>query len=105
MNYDSIKALLVDPNSNVWVNGKKVSEVVPGAEVWEYGFGGLGLPRVIVRGVQTNNPQLRMQEAFVSIDGKRMDLKQEQFLDLFGQLGYLYSVVQPQKLKQQNYRK
>ena len=105
MNYDSIKALLVDPNSNVWVNGKKVSEIVPGAEVWEYGFGGLGLPRVIVRGVQTNNPQLRMQEAFVSIDGKRMDLKQEQFLDLFGQLGYLYSVVQPQKLKQQNYRK
>ncbi len=105
MNYDSIKALLVDPNSNVWVNGKKVSEIVPGAEVWEYGFGGLGLPRVIVRGVQTNNPQLRMQEAFVSVDGKRMDLKQEQFLDLFGQLGYLYSVVQPQKLKQQNYRK
>lgn len=105
MNYDSIKALLVDPNSNVWVNGKKVSEIVPGAEVWEYGFGGLGLPRVVVRGVQTNNPQLRMQEAFVSVDGKRMDLKQEQFLDLFGQLGYLYSVVQPQKLKQQNYRK
>ncbi|MBR2412345.1 MAG: hypothetical protein IKB10_01615 [Alphaproteobacteria bacterium] len=105
MNYESLKALLADPNSNVWVNGKKVAEIMPGADVWEYGFGGLGLPRVVVRGVQTNNPQLNLQDAFVSVDGKKIDLKPEQFLDLFGQIGYLYSVVQPQKLKEQNYRK
>ncbi|MBE6461931.1 MAG: hypothetical protein E7006_03790 [Alphaproteobacteria bacterium] len=102
MDYESLKALLVDPNSNIWVNGKKIAEIVPGAALWEYGFGGLGLPRVVVRGVETNNPQQNMQEAYVSVDGKKLELKPEQFLDLFHQMGYLYSVVQPQRLKEQN---
>ncbi len=102
MNYESLKNLLSGQNSNVWIQGKKVG-AVSGADIWEYEFGGLGLSRVVARGVESNNPQIKFASGDfgIFVDGKKLDLDKAQYLDLFGQAGYLYFVVQPAKLKQQ----
>ena len=55
MNYETIKNQLTNPNTNVWINGKKVGQV-SGVDIWEYEFGGFGMPHVVARGVETNNP-------------------------------------------------
>ena len=92
---------MTDPTSNLWINGKKIGRV-SGVDIWEYEFGGLGMSRVVARGIETNNPKLQTasSEYGVFIDGKKVELTQFQYSDLFGQMGYLYAVVQPAKLKQ-----
>ena len=103
MNYESLKKLLTSPDSTIWIQGKKVDSV-SGADVWEYEFGGLGMPRVVGRGVDTNNMQLKFASSGygIFVDGKKLNLEPAQYADLFAQMGYVYSVVQPQKLKQQS---
>jgi len=102
MNYESLKNLLSGQNSNVWIQGKKVG-AVSGADIWEYEFGGLGMARVVARGVESNNPQIKFASGDfgIFVDGKKLDLDRAQYSELFGQMGYLFSVVQPAKLKQQ----
>ena len=102
MNYESLKNLLSGQNSNVWIQGKKVG-AVSGADIWEDEFGGLGMARVVARGVESNNPQIKFASGDfgIFVDGKKLDLDRAQYSELFGQAGYLFSVVQPTKLKQQ----
>lgn len=106
MNYETIKQALTVPNPKFWVNGKKLS-VDNGADVWEYDFGGIGCPHVVIRGVDSNNSKLQFSShAYgVFVDGKKLDLEKHQYLDLFAQAGYLYAVVQPMKLKEQNLKR
>ena len=103
MNYESIKKILTAPNPIVWVNGKKIAQE-HGVDVWEYSFGAVGGPRVLMRGIDSNNPkfQFASDEYGVFVDGKKLELEKSQYLDLFGQAGYLYSVIQPMKLKEQS---
>lgn len=102
MNYETIKNQLTNPNTNVWINGKKVGQV-SGLDIWEYEYGGLGMPRVVARGVETNNPKIKFASSDygVFVDGKKLELNTHQYSDLFGQMGYLFAVIQPAKLKQQ----
>lgn len=102
MNYETIKNQLTNPNTNVWINGKKVGQV-SGVDIWEYEFGGLGMPHVVARGVETNNPRIKhaSSDYGVFVDGKKLELDLYQYDDLFMQMGYLFAVVQPAKLKQQ----
>ena len=102
MNYEFLKKLLVSPDSDIWIQGKKVG-FLSGADVWEYEFAGLGKSRVVGRGVETNNAKLKFMssEYGIFVDGKKLNLEPDQYDDLFKQMGYLYAVVQPQKLKQQ----
>lgn len=106
MNYESLKKILTDKNSNVWINGKKIA-MDKGAAVWEYDFRVLGGSRVVIRGVESNNPKMQTasSEYGVFVDGKKLQLERYKYLDLFGQAGYLYSVVQPMKLKEQNLKR
>lgn len=106
MNYESIKKTLIAANSSVWVNGKKVA-LDNGVGVWEYDFGGLGSPHVVIRGVDSNNTKLQFSSSAygVFVDGKKLDLEKSEYLDLFKQAGYLYTVVQPMKLKEQNLKR
>ncbi len=102
MDYDKLKEMLTNPNSKIWIQGKKVG-TASGADIWEYEFGGLGLSRVVARGVESNNPQIKFASGDfgIFVDGKKLDLDRAQYSELFGQMGYLFSVVQPAKLKQQ----
>ncbi len=102
MNYETLKKLLTVSNPRCWVNGKKVA-MDNGVAVWEYDFGGIGSPHVVVRGVDSNNPKLQFSSSAygVFVDGKKLEMEKSQYLELFGQAGYLFSVVQPTKLKQQ----
>ena len=102
MNYESLKKILTDKNSNVWINGKKIA-MDKGIAVWEYDFCVLGGSRVVIRGVESNNPKMQTasSEYGVFIDGKKLQLEQSEYLDLFGQAGYLYSIIQPAKLQDQ----
>lgn len=106
MNYESLKKILTDKNSNVWINGKKIA-MDNGIAVWEYDFCVLGGSRVVIRGVESNNPKMQTasSEYGVFVDGKKLQLERYKYLDLFGQAGYLYSVVQPMKLKEQNLKR
>lgn len=106
MNYEAVKQALTASNPKIWINGKKVA-MDNGVAVWEYDFGGIGSPRVVIRGVDSNNPKLQFSssEYGVFVDGKKLELENSQYLELFGQAGYLYSVVQPMKLKEQNLKR
>ncbi len=105
MNYEALKKILTDVQSNIWV-GARVN-LVAGVKVWEYEFGGNGFPQVIARGAETNNPDLQFasDEYGVFVDGKKMALNRAQYLDLFGQMGYRFSVVQPMKMQQQSQKR
>ncbi len=102
MNYEYLKKLLNSSNSTVWVNGKQIA-MENGVAVWEYDFGGLNSSRVVIRGVESNKPKLQFSSSAygVFVDGKKLEMEKSQYLELFGQAGYLFSVVQPMKLKQQ----
>lgn len=105
MNYETLKKILTDVQSNIWINARVNLDA--GVKVWEYDFGGNGFPRVIARGAETNNPGLQFasDEYGIFIDGKKMELNRAQYLELFGQMGYIYSVVQPMKVQQQSQKR
>lgn len=73
MNYETLKKLLTVSNPRCWVNGKKVA-MDNGVAVWEYDFGGIGSPHVVVRGVDSNNPKLQFSSSAygVFVDGKKV---------------------------------
>ncbi len=106
MNCEAVKQALTASNPKIWINGKKVA-MDNGVAVWEYDFCVPGGSRVVIRGVDSNNPKMQTasSEYGVFVDGKKLELEQSQYLDLFGQAGYLYSVVQPMKLKEQNLKR
>ena len=106
MNYETLKQALTVHNPKFWVIGRKLS-LDHGIDVWEYDFGGIGSPRVVIRGVDSNNPKLQFSshEYGVFVDGKKLELENHQYLELLGQAGYLYAVVQPMKLKEQNLKR
>lgn len=102
MNYTLLKKILTVPSSDIWVNRKEIG-TVSGVKVYEYSFGGLDMPKVVVRGVDTNNPKLQFasQDYAVFVDGEKMNLDKAQYLDVFGLCGYRFNVIQPTNLKQQ----
>jgi hypothetical protein len=102
MNYALLKKILTVPSSDIWVNRKEIG-TVSGAKVYEYSFGGLDMPKVVVRGVETNNPKLQFasQDYAVFVDGEKMNLDKAQYLDVFGLCGYRFDFVQPKKVQQQ----
>lgn len=106
MNYEKLKEVLANPNANIWINGKKTGKT-SGVDIWQYEFGGLGTPKIIVRGADTNNLKSQFESADfgVFVDGAKLNLDKSQYLDLLGMVGYRFSVVQPAKIKERNFGK
>lgn len=102
MTYNSLMSILVDPQTDVWVTGKKIG-THSGANIWEYEFKGAGYSRVVVRGVSSNNLKIMFASSDygVFLDGIKLNLEKMQYLDVLSQVGYLHAVVQPMKLSKQ----
>jgi hypothetical protein len=102
MNFTLLKKILIIPSANIWLNRTEIGNV-SGAKVYEYSFGGLDMPKVVVRGVETNNPKLQFasQDYGVFVDGEKLNLDRQQYLEIFGLCGYRFDFVQPKKVQQQ----
>ncbi len=102
MNYALLKKILTVPSANIWINRTEIGNV-SGVKIYEYSFGGLDMPKVVVRGAETNNPKLQFasQDYAVFVDGEKVNLDKAQYLDVFGLCGYRFDVIQPQKIQNQ----
>jgi len=101
MDFDKLMTALTNVQSPVWVNGRKVGTTPDTKlEKWEYTATVPGIGNVMAVGVSSNNVKEKLKHASVWVDGRPVKLDSMQYLDLLGQLGYLYSVVQPARIKQ-----
>lgn len=101
MNTDTLLALLKNPSSNIWVSGRKIGVADNSrCDIWEYSVRVPGIGDVVVRGLETNDIKSKLAHAAVVVDGRPMKLDNIKYLDLFGQLGYLFAVVQPNRIRE-----
>ncbi len=99
MDFDKVMAALKNVQSPLCVNGRKVDKLEK-SDVWEYSARVPGVGDVVVRGVETNNIKIKLAHASVSVDGRPIKLDNMKYLDLFGQMGYMFSVVQLARMRE-----